>query len=414
MLAGQVSSGGAMPVVKQFAHRPGQSIPPTEAEYRSDDCLWLFNTVPAYVKETGDLAFFSKVLPYADQGEATVFLHLRRAIEFSLERRGKHGLPSGLSADWNDCIRLGRRGESVFVAFQLRYALVTYAEIAALIGAPAAEVEWAHTELEELDRRLHASAWDGDWFVRAYRPDGTPIGSHKNTEGSIYLNTQAWAVLSGAATPEQAVTAMDAVDEHLATEYGIALCEPPYRTESVGVIRSVLFNPGMKENAGIFCHPQGWAVMAETMLGRGDRAYRYYRAYLPAAYNTRAEIRQIEPYVYCQSTHGKWSRRFGASRLPWLTGTASWAYFSATQYLLGIRPEWTGLRIAPVIPSSWAGFSATRRFRGATYRITVKNPHHVQSGVRRLVVNGAEVDPGEPLALAPAGSTVEVVAEMGS
>jgi N,N'-diacetylchitobiose phosphorylase len=413
MLAGQVSSGGALPVVKQFAHRPGFSLPPSEDEYRADDCLWLFNTVPSYVKETGELGFFHLNIPYADQGEATVLGHLRRAIEFNLARRGAHGLPCGLAADWNDCLRLGARGESVFVAFQLRYALSTYAEIADLLTLPT-EANWARAELADLDRVLESSVWDGQWYIRAFRADGSPIGSHTNSEGSIHLNAQSWAVLSGAATPEQAMMAMDAVEKHLATEYGIALCEPPYRNENVSTIRSVLFNPGMKENAGIFCHPQGWAVIAETLLGRGDRAYRYYRAYLPAAYNTRAEVRQIEPYVHCQSTHGKWSRRFGASRLPWLSGTASWAYVAGTQYLLGIRPDWNGLKISPVIPSSWDGFTATRRFRGASYHITVKNPDHVQAGVRRLTVDGRELNPDSTVPVAPRATTTTVEVILGS
>lgn len=412
MITGQVSTGGAMPVVKPFAHKPGREPRPRDDEYRSDDSLWLFDTVPAYVKESGDLAFFDKVLPYADQGEATVMGHLRRAIEFNLERRGTHGLPCGLSADWNDTLKLGYRGESVMVTFQLRHALKTYEEIAARL-ARHSEASWAQKELAELDESVRKHTWDGAWFVRAFRENGSVIGTRKDPEGSIFLNAQTWAVLSGAATPEKARQAMDSIHEHLATEFGLLLCDPPFVRTPCQEIRAVLFNPGMKENSGIFCHPQGWAVIAETKLGRGDRAYEYYRAYMPSAYNDRAEVRQVEPYVHCQSTHGRDSRRFGASRLPWLSGTATWSYVAGTQYILGVRPDWDGLRIDPVIASRWDGFEVTRHFRGATYVIHVKNPGHVERGVRTLVVDGREVDPKKPLAVAPAGTSVRVEVQMG-
>jgi N,N'-diacetylchitobiose phosphorylase len=412
MLTGQCESGGALPVVKPFSHRPGHEQPPRAEEYRADDCLWLFNTVVAYVKETGDTEFFRRVLPYADRGEATVLGHLRRAIEFSLEHSGPHGLPCGLSADWNDCLRLGERGESVFVAFQLRYALREYAQIAQLLQE-SAEGCWAQERLAVLDAAIQKYAWDGQWFVRAFRDDGSVVGGQAAAEGSLFLNAQSWAVLSGAATAEQARMAMDSVQRLLATEYGILLCYPPFRRSDVAVIRATLFNPGMKENGGIFCHPQGWAVMAETLLGRGDRAYAYYRASLPAAYNSRAESRQIEPYVHCQSTHGRDSRRFGASRLPWLTGAAAWSYVAATQHILGIRPDYAGLRVDPVMPAVWSGFELTRCFRGAKYQIRVHNPDRLQRGVRHLRLDGAEVDPTQPLRVASEGSIVNVEATLG-
>ncbi len=412
MITGQVSNGGAMPVVKQFAHRPGCEAQPAAAEYRADDCLWLFNTVPAYVKETGDIDFFRKVLPYADAGEATVFGHLRRALEFNLDRTGRHGLPCGLAADWNDTLALGYEGESVFVAMQLRFALATYVRIAQLLGRND-EVTWAQARLAKLDAALEEHCWDGKWYVRAFRDDGSVIGSRTNQEGTLFLNPQSWAVLSGAATGDRAELAMDSVHERLATDFGIVICDPPFTNTDVRVVRAVLFNPGMKENGAIFSHPQGWAVIAETRLGRGDRAYQYYRAYLPAAYNDRAEVRQIEPYVHCQSTHGKRSARHGASRLPWLTGTAAWSYVAATQHILGIRPDYGGLSIDPVIPSSWSGFNVTRRFRGATYDIEVDNSAGVERGVKRLLVDGREVDPAVPIPAAPAGTTVKVRAVLG-
>ncbi len=387
MLTGQVSTGGAMPLVKPFAHQPGQEKPPQEEEYRSDDCLWLFNTIPAYVQETGDIAFYQKVLPYADEGEATVLGHMRRAIEFNLERSGIHGLPCGLAADWNDCLVLGHCGETVFVAFQVRYALKTYVEICEMLNQPK-EVQWAREKLAILDRNIETHTWDGEWYLRAFRYDGLKYGSKENEEGSLWLNPQSWAVLSGHASPEKAEMVMKAVRERLATESGIMIIDPPYEKADLRVVKAPLFNKGMKENGSIFCHTQGWAIIAETMLGHGNQAYQYFRAFMPAAYNDRAEIRQIEPYVYSQFTHSKYSPRFGASRLPWLTGTAAWAYHAATNYILGIRPEYQGLRLDPCIPSSWKSFSVERRFRKRWLSIRVRNEKGVQKGVRHVVLNG--------------------------
>ncbi len=391
MITGQVSTGGAMPVVKQFAHHPGRETPPDEKAYRSDDCLWLFPSIDVYVKESGNLAFYEKVLPYADVGEDTVLGHLRRAIEFNLERSGAHGLPCGLSADWNDCLELGHEGESVFVAFQLRWALQNYIDVCQRLNKPD-EIAWAQPLLETLDDNLDKHCWDGEWYLRAFRYDGLKFGSHKSKEGSIFLNAQSWAVLSGHASEEKARSAMNAVAGRLATEYGVAICDPPFEKTDFTVIRATLMNKGMKENGGIFSHTQGWAIMAETMLGHGNQAYRYMRAFMPAAYNTRAEIREIEPYVNCQSTHSKYSPRYGASRIPWLSGSATWSYYAATQYILGIRPTYDGLEIDPCVPSDWQEFSVQRQFRGKMLSIRVINPHNSEKGVRRLVLNGTELD----------------------
>ncbi len=390
MVTGQASTGGAIPVVKPFAHNPGEEKAPEEHQYRSDDSLWLFNTIPAYVKETGDILFYEKVLPFADKGEATIFEHLKRAIEFSLERLGAHGLPCGLAADWNDCLQLGQKGESMFVAFQLRYALKTYIEIADLL-INQKEVEWAEEELKKLDNNIEKFGWDGEWYLRAYRDDGLKYGTKEDEEGSLWLNPQTWSVYSDHASPEKAEKAMKAVRERLATEYGTMICDPPYVKTDHRVIKAPLFNPGMKENGAIFCHTQGWAVIAETMLGHGNQAYKYYKAYLPATFNTKAEIRQIEPYVYCQSTHSKYSPRFGASRLPWLSGAATWAYYSATQYILGIQPQYHGLRIDPCIPADWKEFNIERIFRGKTLNIKIENSEGKEKGVKEIILNEEKI-----------------------
>lgn len=394
MLTGQVSTGGAMPVIKQFSHSPGNEPAPDETEYRSDDCLWLFNTVPAYVKETGDLEFYNKILPYSNKGEDTVYYHLKRAIEFSLNRTGLHGLPCGLLADWNDCLQLGQNGESTFVAFQLRYALTVYIEISELSNIYE-EQKWAQKYLDTLDKHIEKFAWDGNWFLRAINENGMKFGSHENEEGTVWLNPQSWSVLSGYATPEQSELAMKAVKEQLASEYGIAICAPPYRKIDPKIVKAPLFNQGMKENASIFSHTQGWVVIAETMLGNGDQAFEYYRAVMPSAFNTKAEVRQIEPYVNCQFTHSKFSPRYGASRLPWLTGAATWSYYAATHFVLGIQPQYGGLKIDPCIPSDWKELSVSRKFRGMNFEIQINNKNGINKGVSKLILNGKELDGNE-------------------
>jgi len=391
LLTGQAQSGGAMPVVKPFDHHPGSEKAPTPEEYRSDDCLWFFNAVPAYVHETGDFDFYNKVLPYADSGADTVFGHLRRALEFNLERTGRNGLPCGLLADWNDCLKLGFHGESLFVAFQVVLGLGVLAEIAEALGRPD-DKAWAETQRAGLLERIQACAWDGDRFIWAIGEDGTAYGTKDFNEGQIYLNTQVWSVISGAATPQQAQTCMQTVHEQLATPYGLMLCAPPFVQTSIEVMRAVVFNPGVKENAGIFNHTQGWGIMAECLLGNGDRAYGYLRAAMPAAYNTRAEIRQSEPYVQAQTTYSRFSPREGNARTAWLTGAAAWFYFSAAHYVLGLRPEPDGLRIDPCIPAAWDGFSARRVLRGKTLEIRVHNPGRVNRGVAKLLLNGEALE----------------------
>jgi cellobiose phosphorylase len=312
---------------------------------------------------------------------------MRRALEFNLERSGKNGLPCGLAADWNDCCNLGYTGESVMVAFQVRYGLGVYAEIAERFGMRD-EANWALGEREKLDKAIKKITWDGEWFIWATGKDGTIFGTKKMDEGKVYINTQAWAVISGAATPEQAKLAMKSMKDYLATPYGLMLSAPPFEKTPKSVMGGVVYNKGIKENAGIFNHPQAWAVMAECMLGNGDQAYEYYRAYMPAAYNDRAEVRQIEPYVHSQTTYATCSPNAGKSRVPWLTGTVSWSYFAAVQYILGVRPEIDGLRIDPCIPTTWPDFEMERVFRGKKITIKVQNPERKSRGVKQLIVGG--------------------------
>lgn len=390
MITGQMSSGAAMPVVRPLSHKPGQMPEAPKEEIRSDDCMWLFNAIPAYVKETGDIAFYTKVLPYSDKGQDTVFGHMRRAIEFSVANSGPHGLPFGLRADWNDCLKFGYNGETTFVAMQLRLALKVYLEVAEILNMPA-EAAWAKPLLTTLDANIQKHAWDGAWFMRGYRYDGLKFGAAECPEGKIFLNPQVWAIISGAASPEQAQMAMENVRNELATEYGLMVCSPAYTKGDFNIVRAQLMNPGLKENGGIFIHTQGWGVMAEAILGNGNAAYKYLQSYLPGYFNDKAEIREIEPYVVCQSTHSKFSRKFGKSRIPWLSGSATWTYHAMTQYILGIRPEYKGISIDPCIPASWSEFSVVRAFRGKELSVKVLNPKGVQKGVAYIDLNGTRI-----------------------
>jgi N,N'-diacetylchitobiose phosphorylase len=412
MITGQVSTGGAMPVVKFFDHKPGAMKAPDEKEYRSDDCMWLFNTIPAYVKETGDMDFYSKVLPYSDKGEDSVLNHMRRAIEFNLERSGAHGLPCGLLADWNDCLELGHGGETVFVAFQLYYALGVYSEIANKLGKQE-ESNWALANRTKLGENIEKHAWDGEWYLRAYSEKGKVFGSKDNEEGSIWLNPQTWAIISGHAQGDRITKILEKVKTRLATDYGIVICDPPYTKEDLTVIRAVLFNSSMKENGAIFCHTQGWVAMSEAINGNGTQAFNYYKSFMPASMNAKAEVREIEPYVYSQSTHGKLSPHHGASRLPWLTGAATWAYYSAMQHILGIRPEYDGLTIDPCIPNNWDGIKVSRVFRGKTLSIEIRNTNGVEKGVSHIELNGETIS-GNFIPIDTMKDVNTVVAYMGS
>lgn len=389
MITGQCRTGGALPVVDPFHHFPGEMTAP--GKYRSDDCLWLFNAVPEYVKETGDMDFYYKILPYADEGEDTVLNHLKKALEFNLHLVGQNNLPCVMQADWNDCIGLGYKGESLFTAMQVSYGLKEYIDICSRLNLPD-EVQWAKKELTPLDKAILKTGWDGNWFIRGISESGEIHGSHNSEMAKIFLNPQCWSVLSNVGTRGQAIKAMDSVYENLNTDYGIMLLAPPFKVINGRVIGASLYNDGQKENAGIFCHPQGWAVMAEAILGRGNRAYEYFFNFMPARMNDKVEIRQIEPYVYCQSTHSKFSKRFGTSRLPWLSGTASWAYYSATHYILGIRPEYDGLTIDPCLPENWDGFRVIRIFRGKTLTISVDNSAGVEKGVKEIIINNEKIE----------------------
>lgn len=396
MLSAQVDNGGGLPLVK-FTHNPGHEDTPDDPSYvqetghpayRADDALWLFPTVYKYLAETGNLAFLDEVIPYANKGAATVYEHLQRAIDFSLEHLGPHGMPAGLYADWNDCLRLGAEGESSFVAFQLVLALRIQKQLAEEKGDAAAAEKLAK-QLADFSARVEKLCWNEDRYIRGFTEKGEVIGRRTDPEANLWLNPQSWAVISGLADSEKAETILHTVQEGLNTEYGVMLMQPPYHAHAFDGALAVIYNAGVKENAGIFSQSQGWIILAEALCGHGNRAFSYYKANSPAEQNGCAEIRKLEPYCYGQFTEGKDSPHFGRSHVHWLTGTASTMMVGAVEGILGVRPDLHGLRLSPSIPAAWDGFTMEKIFRGKKLHITVQNPAHKESGFTSLMLNGA-------------------------
>lgn len=395
MLSAQVDNGGGLPLVK-FTHNPGHEDTPDDPSYvketghpayRADDALWLFPTVYKYVAESGNLAFLDEVIPFANKDQGTVYEHLKRAVEFSLNHLGPHGLPAGLYADWNDCLRLGANGESAFVAFQFYYAMRILRQFAAHRGADQ-DVRWLDEKLTEYQSRIQELCWDGDRFIRGFTEAGERIGEAAAPEANFWLNPQSWAVISGLADSHQADTIMEGVSQRLNTAYGAVLMDPPYHAHAFDGALAVIYNPGTKENAGIFSQSQGWLILAEALCGHGERAFGYFTENAPAAQNDRAEIRHLEPYCYGQFTEGPASKHFGRSQVHWLTGTASTVMVGCVEGILGLRPDLDGLRLAPAIPKEWDSFTMEKDFRGHRLHICVENPGHHESGCRSLTLNG--------------------------
>ena len=361
--------------------------------YYSDDHLWGTLAVAAFIKETGDMAFLDEVYPFYDRDKqgrviesSSVLEHLKRGLAFTRGDIGRHGLPLLGFADWNDTVNLPKGAESLFTANLYGKALLEMIALMEYLGDKNGAEEYRRA-YDQMKSRFEAVAWDGEWFIRYMDADGKTLGSHKNTYGQIYLNGQSWAVISGFASPEHGVQAMDSVHKKLNTKYGIKLSAPGFNGYDPKLGGVTTYPPGAKENGGIFLHPNPWAMIAETLLGNGDRAYEYYAQINPAARNDILDIYECEPYVYAQNILGDEHPQFGLARNSWLSGTAAWCYQAATQWILGIRPEYAGLRIDPCIPSTWSGFSASRRFRGERLNITVHNPQGVCKGVVKMVVD---------------------------
>lgn len=386
--------------------------------FYSDDHLWIVLATAAYLRETGDLAFLEEEIPFYqdDWGKpvrevGTVREHLQRAVAFTRRTTGAHGLPRLGFADWNDTVNLAPGAESLFTANLYGRALRDLLELAAY-EEDQAVLEQYTADYEEMQEIVNQHAWDGDWYVRYFDAQGEPIGSQQNDAGQIYANGQSWPVLSGFAPQARARAALDAVYARLNTSCGIKLSAPGYDGYDPRKGGITTYPPGAKENGGIFLHANPWVIMAEAILGRGDRAYTYYAQINPALRNEDIDRFECEPYVYPQNILGDEHPQFGLARNSWLTGTATWALVAGTQYILGIQPTLEGLRVDPCLPVDWDGFSVTRQFRGATYAITITNPDHVSRGVRSVTLDG-EPCAGDVLPDLRDGNMHEVLVLMG-
>lgn len=398
----------------------------------NDDPLWLILGTAAYIKETGDTSILDEQVPFDSNPDntATLFEHLKVSFEHVTNNLGPHGLPLIGRADWNDCLNLncfskepgesfqttanieGRVAESVFIAGLFVFVGPDYAELCRRRGLTELAAD-AEAKIEQMRQTTLSHGFDGDWFLRAYDHYGDKIGSKENEEGQIFIEPQGICVMAGIGVEGgEAAKALNSVQERLDTKYGIVLQQPPYSKYYLNLGEISTYPPGYKENAGIFCHNNPWIMIAETVLGRGDRAFEVYAKIAPAYLEDISEIHRTEPYVYSQMIAGRDAVRHGEAKNSWLTGTAAWNYVAITQAILGIQADFDGLKVDPCIPSEWDGFEITRVFRGDTYVIEVKNPQHVSKGVARLTLDGQPVE-GNVITPAGDGGVHRVVVELG-
>jgi len=431
--ATQLPSGGAYHQYQPLTKRGNDAV----GSDFNDDPAWLVLAVAAYLKETGDLPILDAPVPYdnAPGTERPLDDHLRRAIDYTLERLGPHGLPLIGRADWNDCLNLncfsdkpgesfqttenraGGVAESVFIAGLFVLAANELAGIADHRG-DTTEATRLRGAAADMTAAVDAHGWDGDWFRRAYDFFGEPIGSAANAEGQIYIEPQGICILAGIGLDDgRASRALAAVRDRLATPHGIVLQQPAYSGYQLHLGEISSYPPGYKENGGIFCHTNPWLMIAETLAGTPDGALDYYLRINPSAREEISEIHRCEPYVYAQMIAGRDAATHGEAKNSWLSGTAAWNYVAATQWIVGIRPEFDGLRIDPRLPAGWGEVRVTRRFRGATYGIVVRETAVGVDGtarVGRLTVNGAPID-GNLAPLPPyPGAVIEVEAIVGT
>jgi len=368
-----------------------------------DAQAWYPIFVDAYLRETGDMDMLDERFPFVQGGERTLLEKMLLAMEVLWRRRGPHGLPATGHADWNDCLNpTPRDSESVFNAMLFCAGCKALTGILGELGRRRQGRLWAGRRAR-MARAIDRHAWDGAWYRRMFlagpkrrasrgRSGGRILGGRRSRRwGKIFLEPQAWAALAGALAPAKARRAMDSARRLLATRFGLRLVHPPAPSYEPEVGSIGILNMGFKENGSVYSHANAWAACAEAVLGRGDLAFRTFMDYQPIMRNDEAEVREIEPYVLSAQVQAAPFIQPGRGRNPWITGSATWTWLAATQYILGIRPEYHGLRIDPCIPASWEGFTATRRFRGGVYRVSVRNPRGLCRGVRRLRVDGEEV-----------------------
>ncbi len=407
LAATQLPTGGAyhqyQPLTKRGNNEIGSGF--------NDDPLWLVLSVAAYIKETGDWGILDEAVPYDNLpgSEESLYKHLQRSLRYTLDRLGPHNLPLIGRADWNDCLNLncfsdspgqsfqtttnkdGKVAESVFIAGLFILAARDMLPIVLKREGEQA-VEIIRQAIQRMEEAVWEAGWDGTWFRRAYDDLGQPVGSHTCTEGQIFIEPQGICVMAGLGISNgRARQALDSVSARLATPHGIQLHQPGYTHYYLNLGEISSYPPGYKENGSVFCHTNPWIMIAEAMLGNGSAAYDYYLRINPSKREEIGEVHRCEPYVYAQMIAGREAATFGEAKNSWLTGTAAWNYVAITQWILGVRPEFAGLRIDPCIPSHWDGFSVQRAYRGHRMNIIVNNPQHVCHGVVRMEVNGKQI-----------------------
>ena len=394
----------------------------------NDDPMWLIFGTVAYIKETGDFTILDEPVPFDNEpgSEVSLMEHLRVSFNHVVENLGPHMLPLIGRADWNDCLNLncfswdpnesfqttenkteGSKAESLMIAGLFVVCGRDYVELCAKVGL-AQEAERAQKLVDDMVEAVKKHGWDGEWYLRAYDYFGRKVGSHENEEGQIFIESQGWCTMAGIGLEEGMVQkALDSVKERLDCEHGIVLNNPAFTKYLVEYGEISSYPAGYKENAGIFCHNNPWVIIGETVLGRGDYAWDYYRKICPSYTEENSALHKVEPYVYSQMIAGKDAARPGEAKNSWLTGTAAWNWYAITQYILGIKPSYGGIEIDPCICSEWKEYKVTRRFRGSVYEITVKNLDGVCKGVREILLDGQPLN-GNVVPYAPGTHTVLV------
>lgn len=399
----------------------------------NDDPMWLILGTTSYLKETGDWSILDEMVPFDNDEKLsqTLFDHLRISFDYTVNNLGPHGLPLIGRADWNDCLNLncfsndpnesfqttenkseGTKAESVMIAGLFVVYGGEYVALCRQLGKTE-EAERAQKHVGAMVAAVKAHGWDGDWFLRAYDYYGGKIGSHENEEGQIFIESNGWCSMAGIGLEDGLVEkALDSVKERLDCEYGIVLNNPAYTKYHIEYGEISSYPEGYKENAGIFCHNNPWIIIGETVLGRGKQAWEYFRKICPSYLEEISDLHKTEPYVYAQMIAGKDAFKPGEAKNSWLTGTASWNFYTISQYILGIRPSYEGLEIDPCVPGDWKNFEVIRKFRGATYHIKVSNPNGVSKGVRKITLDGVTLANSNQLPLMAAGD-YQVEVEMG-
>lgn len=377
----------------------------------NDDPLWLILSTTAYIKETGDFSILDEMVPFDnDESKAQpLFEHLKRSFYFTVNNLGPHGLPLIGRADWNDCLNLncfstdpnesfqttgnkaGGQAESLMIAGLFVVYGRDFIQLCERINKPE-EATAAQTHVTAMEEAIKQHGWDGEWFLRAYDYYGNKVGSNENEEGKIFIESQGWCTMAGIGLEEGMVEkSLNSVKERLDCDYGIVLNNPAFTKYVIEYGEISTYPKGYKENAGIFCHNNPWIMIGETVLGRGNEAWNYFKKICPAYLEEISDLHRTEPYVYAQMIAGKDAYKPGEAKNSWLTGTASWNFYAITQYILGIQPDYDGLRIDPCIPADWKTYAVSRQFRGAIYNITIQNPDGVQKGVKSISIDGKEL-----------------------